>query len=233
MYIVIIGGGSVGYYLCKELLSEGHEVLVLEKKVANCERFEDELGSVCLKGDGCETSTLVEAGVARADIFIASTDEDEDNLVSCQIAKHKFEVPRTIARVNNPKNEKIFRELGIDCTIGVTNLILKHIEEEIPAHRLIRLLDVGEGKMEVVEVRIPEGVTAAGKSIGELSLPSDSILALVIRNGQKPRVPDEGTLLQANDRIIALTTVDNEEALRKELTGSLGPDSAVKKKKNA
>jgi trk system potassium uptake protein TrkA len=220
MYIIIVGGGSVGYYLCKALLSEGHEVLMMEKDAAKCERFEDELGSVCLRGDGCEVATLAEAGASRADVFIAATNEDEDNLVACQVAKHKFEVPRTIARVNNPKNQSIFKKLGIDCAISVTNLILEHIEEEIPTHPLVHLLTVEEERTEIVEVRIREGAAAVGRPVKELSLPPDSVLALVIRNGQKPQVPDDDTVLQANDRIIALTSTDSEEALRKELTGS-------------
>ena len=219
MYVIIVGGGSVGYYLCKALLDNGHEVLVLEKDVTNCERFEDELGSVCIRGDGCEAVTLADAGVSRADILIATTTEDEDNLVSCQVAKHKFSVPRTIARINNPKNEKIFKKLGIDCTINVTDLILEHIEEEIPMHQLSHLLTVGEGQ-ELLEIRIREGFAAVGKSVDQLSLPSDSILALVIRNGQKPQVPNKDIILQANDKVIAVTATDSEEALRKELTGS-------------
>ena len=219
MYIIIIGGGSIGYYLCNALLSDEHELLVLDKNAAKCERFEDELGSVCVRGDGCEAATLAEAGASRADVFIATTDEDEDNLVACQVAKHKFGAPRTIARVNNPKNEKIFKKLGVDCTIVVTNLILEHIEEEIPAHPLVHLLTVEEGT-EIVEVKIREGSAAVGKSAKELSLPPDSILGLVIRNGEKPQVPTADTVFQANDRIIALTPIDSEDALRKELAGS-------------
>ena len=220
MYIVIVGGGSVGYHLCRALLNEGQEALVLEKEAVKCGRFGDELGSVCMRGDGCEATTLAEAGTARADVFIATTDEDEDNLVACQLAKHKFDVPRTIARVNDPKNEKIFRKLGIDCTISVTNLILEHIEEEIPTHPLIHLLTTGEANTELVEVRIPAKSQAVGKLIRELQLPSDSLIGLVIRNGQKPRVPDRDTVIMADDRIIALITIDNEEALRKQLTSS-------------
>ena len=217
MYMIIVGGGSVGYHLCKALLKEGHEVLVLDKDAARCESFEDELGSVCVRGDGCEVATLAEAGVSRAEVFIAATDEDEDNLVACQVAKHKFGVPRTIARVNNPENEKIFRKLGVDCPISVTTLILEHIEEKIPTHPLIHLLAMGDEKMEIVEVRILEGSKSVGKSMKELLLPSDSILALLIRNGQKPQVPTADTVLEVNDRIIALTTTDSEAALQEEL----------------
>ncbi len=220
MYIVVVGGGSVGYHLCKALLKEGHEVLVLDKDPAKCAAFEDELGSICVRGDGCETATLAEAGVSRADVFVAATDEDEDNLVACQVAKHRFGVPRTIARVNNPKNEKIFKELGVDCPITVTNLILEHIEEKIPTHPLVHLLTMGEEGTEIVEVRIREGSPAVGKSVAELSLPPDAILALLMRNGQKPQVPAADTILQANDRIIALTPTDSEEALRNELAGA-------------
>ena len=217
MYMIIIGGGSVGYHLCKALLKDGHEVLVLDKDATKCDNFEDELGSVCVRGDGCEVATLAEAGVSRAEVFIAATDEDEDNLVACQIAKHKFGVPRTIARVNDPKNEEIFRKLGIDCPISVTNLILEHIEEKIPTHPLIHLLTVGEEKMEIVEIKILEGSKPVGKSVKELSLPSDSILALLIRNGQRPQVPTADTILEVNDRIIALTTTDGEKTLLQEM----------------
>lgn len=220
MYIIIVGGGSVGYHLCKALLKEGQEVLVSDKDAAKCESFGDELGSVCMRGDGCEASTLAEAGAARADVFIAATDGDEDNLVACQVAKHKFGVPRTIARVNNPKNEKIFKKLGIDCPISVTNLILEHIEEKIPTHPLIHLLTMGEERTEIVEVKILGGSTSVGKSVKELSLPPDSILALLIRNGHKPQVPTADTILQADDRIIALTSADSEEALQRELASN-------------
>ena len=220
MYIIVVGGGSVGYHLSKALLNEGHEVLVLEKNTARCDHFEDELGSICLRGDGCEVATLAEAGTSRADLFIATTNEDEDNLVSCQIAKHKFEVPRTIARINNPHNERLFKQLGIDCTISVTNLILQHIKEEIPSHPLVHLLTTAEGNTDVVEIKIPQNSKAVGKSIKELQLPPDSVLTLLIREGHKPLIPANDTTLQANDRIIVLTSKDNEEDLRKKLTDS-------------
>ena len=111
MYIIIIGGGRLGYYLTKALLDEGHEVLIIEKDAAVCETIVAEMGSICIRGDGCEVSTLIEVGTGRADMFIAVTGDDEDNLVACQVAKHRFNVARTIARVRNPKNDIIFKKL--------------------------------------------------------------------------------------------------------------------------
>ncbi len=220
MYIIIVGGGTFGYYLCEALLNEGHEVLVLDKDAAKCERFGDDMGSVCIRGDGCEVATLTHAGAARADVLIATTADDEDNLVACQVAKYKFGVARTIARVNNPKNEKIFKDLGIDRTISITNLILDHIEGELPTHPLVHLLTMIEAGTEIVEVRVREKSAAVGKSIKELSLPPDTVLFLLIRNNKKPQAVNESTVLEANDRLIALTATANEETLREKLTGS-------------
>jgi trk system potassium uptake protein TrkA len=219
MYIIIVGGGGVGYYLAKALLSQGHEVLVLEKNPKSIERFEDELGSICTRGDGCEVTTLASSGTSRADVFIAITNEDEDNLVSCQMAKYKFNVPRTIARVNNPKNEDVFKKLGIDVTLSVTNLILQNIEEELPSYPLVHLYNMKDEGTEIVEVKLLEQAKAIGKSVKDLKLPADSYLFLLFRNGDKPRMMNEDTDLQANDRIIALTPTESEEALREELIG--------------
>ncbi|MBE0415482.1 MAG: TrkA family potassium uptake protein, partial [Dehalococcoidia bacterium] len=154
MYIIVVGGGKIGFYLTAALLNEGHEVLVLEKDARRCEFICEQLGSVVVHGDGCEARTLAEVGTERADMFIAVTDEDEDNLIACQVAKHKFKVPRTIARINNPKNEKLFKKLGIDVTVSSVNLILEHIEEEVPTHPLIHLLTLKGGGLEIVEVKI-------------------------------------------------------------------------------
>src|SRR5512143_2560301 len=109
MYIVVAGGGKVGFYLAKALVNEGHEVLVIERDRRKCEVIAEDLGSVVMRGDAAEAATLGEAGVNRADVVVAVTGDDEDNLVICQMAKRKFQVPRTIARINNPKNERIFK----------------------------------------------------------------------------------------------------------------------------
>src|ERR1039458_2597468 len=136
MYIIVIGGGKVGYHLAKALLTEGHEILVIEKDQSRIDYICNELGSICLNGDGCEAAVLSEAGTERADMLIAVTGDDEDNLVACQVAKHKFKVPRTIARIKNPRHEKLFKTLGIDVTVSATNIILENIETEVPTHPL-------------------------------------------------------------------------------------------------
>ncbi len=218
--MIVIGGGRVGYYLTKALLDEGHEVLLVEKNANICDIINDEMGSICFRGDGCEAATLEEIGTGRADMFIAVTGDDEDNLVACQVAKHKFNVPRTIARIRNPRNENVFKKLGVDVTVSSTNIILEHIEEEVPTHPLTHLLTLSDKGLEIVEVRIPPESTSVGKSVKELSLPEESKLVLVIPRERKPHIPTGNTVLQAGDQIIALTSPESEAGLRAALRGS-------------
>jgi trk system potassium uptake protein TrkA len=219
MYIIVVGGGRLGYYLTKALLNEGHEVLIIEKDASICQAITSEMGSVCLHGDGCEAAILDEAGTSRADMLIAVTGDDEDNLVACQVAKHKFSVPRTIARIRNPKNEAIFKKLGIDVTVSTTNIILERIEREVPSHPLMHLLDIQEKGLEIVEIKIPPDSATVGKQVNELSLPPESILSLIIRKERKPTVPTSSTVLQAEDQVIAVTRPESEDELRSALTG--------------
>ena len=218
MYIIVIGGGRVGYYLIKALIEEGHEVLVVEKEANICEAINDEMGSICFRGDGCEAATLAEVGTERADMLVAVTGHDEDNLVACQVAKHKFNVSRTVARIRNPQNETIFKKLGVDVTISSTNVILEHIEEEVPTHPLTHLLAIENSGQEVVEIKIPSEAATVGKTIRELAIPPGTKLALFIREGGRNRIPTLNTVLRAGDRIIAITTPESEEALRTALT---------------
>jgi trk system potassium uptake protein TrkA len=220
MYIVVVGGGRVGYYLTKALLDEGHEVVIVEKQATICDAINDELGSVCVRGDGCEAAILADVGTDRADMLIAVTGEDEDNLVSCQLAKHKFKVPRTIARIVNPKNEVLFKKLGIDVTVSSTDVILESIEAEVPTHLLTHLLTIRDRGLEIVEIKIPTNSSTVGKAIKELKLPSGSVLSLIIRKGSRPIVPEAETVLQAGDQIIAVASSDSEEALRTALRDS-------------
>jgi trk system potassium uptake protein len=219
MYIIVVGGGKVGYHLAKALLSEGHEILVIEKDRGRIDFITNELGSICLLGDGCEAAVQAEAGTSRADMLIAVTGEDEDNLVSCQVAKHKFKVPRTIARTTNPKNEPLFRKLGIDVTISSTNVIMEYIQQEVPTHILTHLLTIRDRGMELVDVKIPADSKSIGKKIKDIALPAGSVLTLVIRREQKPLLASQDVVLQNGDQIIALTSSDTEEQLQKALRG--------------
>jgi trk system potassium uptake protein TrkA len=219
MYIIIVGGGRVGYYLGRALINEGHEVLIIEKNSRFCDIINEELGSVCLQGDGCEAATLAEVGTVRADMLVAVTGDDEDNLVACQVAKHKFNVPRTIARIRNPQNQAIFKKLGIDVTVSATDIILEAIEKEVPTHPLTHLMTRTDIGLEIVEIRIPPNSKTVGKPIRGVKLPEGSKLALIIPRDRKPSIPNPSTVLREGDQIIALTTPELEEKLRSSLTG--------------
>jgi trk/ktr system potassium uptake protein len=219
MYIIVVGGGQLGYHLTKALLSESHEVLLLERDAKTSQSLINELGSVAVRGDGCEASVLAKAGTSRADMLVAVTGDDEDNLVACQVAKHKFAVPRTIARVRNPRNESLFRKLGVDVTVSSTSLILEHIEHEMPSHPLMHLMIMHDRGLEIVEVTVPAESASIGRAIGDLNLPSDTTISLIIHKGQKPFVPDKQTIILAEDRILAIAPPEAEEALRGALAG--------------
>ena len=219
MYIIVVGGGRLGYNLLKALLNEGHEVLLLEKDARICRTISEEMGSVCYRGDGCEAATLAEVGTGRADMLVAVTGDDEDNLVACQVAKHKHNVPRTIARIRNPQNAILFKKLGIDVTVSTTDIILEAIEREVPTHPLTQLMTLDEKGLVIVDVKISPESTTVGKTVKELSLPKESKLALVIPNQGDTHVPVANTVLRAGDQIIAVTSPESKEALRTALRG--------------
>ncbi len=220
MYIIVVGGGRVGYYLLKALLEEGHEVLLIEKNALVCQIINDELGSICTHGDGCEAATLVEVGTSRADMFVAVTGDDEDNLIACQVAKHKFNVQRTIARVRNPKNEALFKKLEVDVTVSATSMILEAIEQEVPTHPLTHLLTLRDKGLVIVDVKIPAEGETVGKPIKDLPVPAESVLCLIIREARRPIIPIGSTVLQPGDQVIAVTAPESEEALRTALRGA-------------
>lgn len=219
MYVIIVNGGRIGYLLAKALLREGHEVLVITKEADICQRIKEELGEICLVGDGSEVSVLTEAGASRADMLIAVSEKDEDNLVSCQIAEHKFGVRRTIARVSNPENEVLFKKLGIDVTVSSTSLILEHIEEEVPTHPLTHILQVKD--MEIVEVKILPNSPSIGKKLKEIPLPQGAIPSLLIRKDEPVQIPNPNTVLEVEDRLIVAIYPQAEAMLKKALLGDI------------
>jgi trk system potassium uptake protein len=216
MYAIVAGGGKVGFYLAKELVEQGHEVLVIEKEDAQCRLITEELGNIVMHGDAAEASVLRDAGTGRADVIVSVTGDDEDNLVISQVAKKRFNVPRAIARINNPKNEQIFRKLGIDATVSSTDVILGVLEQELPTHSVVPLLRLRHADLEVVETVLDDQAAAVGRAIRELDLPRDCIIAVMIRDGV-PLFPTGDTRLQSGDEIIALTTSGSEPQLRAQL----------------
>ena len=213
MYIIVGGGGKVGFYLARELIAQGHEVLIIEKDAARVELIESELGDVVQQGNADEGSILAEAGTNRADVMVAVTGDDEDNLVICQVAKRRFNVPRVVARINNPKNERIFSLLGIDATVSSTDVILSIIEQEIPSQSLVPLLRLRRTDVEVVEAVLPDDSPLAGLPLRDLDLPPESSIAVIVRDGEAI-FPTGATELESGDELIALTRSRHEEALR-------------------
>jgi trk system potassium uptake protein len=218
VFVLVVGGGKVGYYLTKELVASGHEVVLMEKDRGRADQIADEIGSIVIPHDGCEGKYLGEAGCARADIVAAVTGDDEDNLVICQMAKHHFDVHRTIARVNNPKNESLFKHVGVDEIISPTRMILGSIEQDIPVHELLHLAALGEGELELIEAHLQAGSPAIGRAPRELNIPEGCSLFAVIRHGvASPLRPD--TVLAEGDKVIAIGKTECERLLHAQLIG--------------
>jgi trk system potassium uptake protein TrkA len=202
-------------------MAEGEEVLVIEKDPAKADRIITELGGTAIQGDGAEVATLEEAGVGRADVVAAVTGHDEDNLIVAQVAKQRFNVPRTVARINNPRNEFIFNQLGIDATVSATQVILSIIQQEIPKHPFVHLLTLAGGDIEFVELEISGESPVAGKQASEVALPEETSVPFLIREG-RPVVVQGSTTYEPGDRVIAVTTGAQETALRGRLLGTEG-----------
>ena len=182
-YIIIVGAGKVGWNLARELIEKGSEVTLVE---SNRERYltvEQELEHNVQYGDASELWVLERAGISRADMVIAVTGDDEDNMLICQVAKEKYLVDRIIARVNNPRNREHFDLLGIKPVVSATDLILRLIEHEVPEYGLVHLLDLPEQRLEIIEMELPADSKAAGVRVGDLAMPEGSLLISVLRDG--------------------------------------------------
>ncbi len=217
MYVIIIGCGNVGYHLATSLLSMGHEVLGIEKNIDLCQRITDELGSVIFHGNGSQVRVLKEAGAKRADLLIAATGNDEDNLVACQVAKKQFGTPRTVALVNHPENEPLFKLLGVDATINTVHMIASKVEESIPEHPLVHRPRLRNPNVEMVSIFIPPDAAVVAKPLEQFQLPPNSFICLVVKV-EGPRLPSEELVLEAEDEVVAITVSEEEQTLYEVLT---------------
>ncbi len=178
-----------------------------------------ELGTdVIMLGDACDAATMEQAGMERADLAVATTGDDEDNLTFCQVSKARYDVPRSVARINNPQNEGLFRQLGIDSTVSATNLILGHIEQELPWRGLIPLMTLTGLDLEIVEVRVPREATTVGKQVKQLSAASG--LACSAWSYRKARRACPHPTLSSTPTTSSWPSpvIESEEALRSALT---------------
>lgn len=218
MYIIIVGAGKVGYYLCKRLSKDDNVVSIIEKNKSTCEDIARELKVLVIRGDGCDPQILEQAGVARADVVAAVTGDDEDNLIICQLAKELFHVPRTVGRVNNPQNEQTFSALGVDIPLNSTEVIAKIIEEEISFSDFATLLSFKRGKLAIVRMDLPANSPVIDKQVKDIKWPENSVLLSVVRKDDVV-IPRGDTVLMAGDDVIALTMVGNESQLSTLLAG--------------
>ncbi|MCX5704671.1 MAG: NAD-binding protein [Candidatus Omnitrophica bacterium] len=218
MYIIIVGAGKIGYYLAKRLCVSKHTVSVVEKDKALCEEIARELEALVINGDGCEPAVLEEAGIERADVLAAVTGDDEDNLIICQLAKERFNVNRTVGRVNNPGDEHTFTQLGIDVPVDSTKIIAKIIEEEVSFSDFVNLMSFKRGKLAIVRLDLPEDSPVVGKELKSIQLPPDSVIVSVLR-GEEVIVPKGDTVFKNGDDVIAITLIGNEPQLLNLLAG--------------
>ena len=212
MYVIVVGGGKVGLNLARELIRNGQEVTLIEQDRRAYLRIEQELEHAVQYGDGTELWVLERAGIQRADLVVAVTGDDEDNLLICQVAKEKYLCERIIARVNNPRNLEHFKLLGIQPAVSATDLILRLIEHEVPRYGLVHLLDLPEERLEIIELVVSEEAPAAGKTVVELDLPEGALVISVLRNGSG-FVPKADTVVEAGDEVLVVLDPGLEDAI--------------------
>jgi trk system potassium uptake protein TrkA len=214
MYIMIVGGGDLGLSLAKLLMEEGHEVVVVEKDPIRYARISEELGESVILGDGAELGTLLDMGANRADVLVAVTGTDQDNLVICQLAKLIYLIPRTIAKVNDPRNEELFTSVGVDATVSSTKTIASLIEEKIDAGMAIPILAFKEGGVEVFKTELSQDSSLVNRKISKLKLPDECIIIAVLR-GNEVLIPRGDTVFREKDEIVVLIKKEKKEAFRR------------------
>jgi trk system potassium uptake protein TrkA len=212
MYVIIAGAGKVGRNLARELISKGHEVTLIEVDRECYLRMEEVFEHAVQYGDATELWVLERAGIQRADLVIAVTGDDEDNMLVCQVAKEKYLCERIIARVNNPRNHEHFKLLGIQPAVSATDLILRLIEHEVPRYGLVHLLALEEERLEIIELEVSAGSPVAGVRVSEIRLPEGSLIISVLRNGSG-FVPKADTIIQAGDEVLLVLDPGLEEAI--------------------
>lgn len=220
MNAFVVGGGRLGSYLARSLLEDGHTVTIMDKRPEICEKLGREIKANIFQGDACDPELFEKAGVAKAELVVALTGHDEDNLVICQLAKFKFNVPRVITRVNNPRNEWLYsKEWGVDVAVSSAHIIAEIIREEASLGDIVTLLKLRKGEIALVEVKLTEKSKVLNQELSALGFPPNCVVVAIIRDSEL-LVPTGKTILQTGDEILAVTTVKNEAKLA-ELLGAI------------
>lgn len=220
MRVVVTGGGAIGRHLSADLVERGHEVTLVEQDKATIDDLREEIPEVTLLlGDACEPWVLEAAGFARADVVVAATGDDEDNLVTSLLAKQEFAVPRVLARVNHPKNEWLFTDQwGVDQAVSPPHVLTAMVEEAVTTGDIVQLLRLQGGQVSIVEMKLGEDAPSTGRPLYELRLPAGSAIVAVLRDGRVVVAQPE-TVLTAGDEVVALTGIETEGELRDAIVG--------------
>ena len=225
MYILIVGAGKVGWNLARELVEKENEVIAIEASRRRYEVVEEELEHSIQYGDGTELWVLERAGIERADLVIAVTGDDEDNILICQMAREKYGVERVVARCNNPRNLQHFELLGIKPAVSATDLILRLIEHEVPKYGLVHLLDLKEERLEIIEMEVADGSPADGTQVADLGLPDGSLVISILRDGGG-FVPKGDSVVRADDEVLLVLDIGLEDAVTERFSGRAPAASA-------
>lgn len=214
MFVVIAGGGRTGAQLANLLISQDHEVRVVESRREVLERIHRELPTESIiEGDPLETRVLEQAGIQRADVMAACTTVDEVNVCLCYLARTQYNVRRTIARVNNPRDAWLFDEkFHVDVAVNQAELLASLIQEEMSLGDMITLLKLRRGNYSLVEEKIPEGARAIGVALKDMRLPEHVVIAAIIRKGEV-MIPRGITTFEAGDEVLAVTDAAGAAAL--------------------
>jgi trk system potassium uptake protein TrkA len=220
MRVVVTGGGAIGRHLSADLAERGHDVTLIEQDRSIVDRLRQEIPEVeVMLGDACEPRVLEEAQLPDADVVVAATGDDEDNLVTSLLAKQEFAVPRVLARVNHPGNEWLFNEQwGVDQAVSPPHMLTAMVEEAVTTGDLVRLLRLEGGRASIVETKLTTVSPATGKALYELRLPPDSTIVAVLREGHVV-IPQPETVLAAGDELVALAAPESELTLREAIVG--------------
>jgi trk/ktr system potassium uptake protein len=221
VYAVVVGAGKVGWNLARELIGKGNELTLIESDRQRYATVEEELEHAVQFGDGSELWVLERAGIERADMVIAVTGDDEDNILICQVAREKYGVERVIARCNNPRNLQHFELLGVKPAVSATDLILRLIEHEVPRYGFLHLLDLPQERLEIIEVEVAPGAPAAGKKVRELGIPDGSLVISILRDGTG-FVPLADSVVEAGDEVLLVLDSGLEETITSKFQAPTG-----------